>query len=69
MSASKRRRIEEPESFAQKHKPNKPSAKYAIKSKGRHSTISVAIPGSILLNAQSEELKAVLASQVSDKAQ
>lgn len=53
-------------SFAEEHHPEKPSAKFkpAPATAKSLATVSVALPGSILLNAQSDELKALLASQV-----
>lgn len=50
-------------SFAAQHQPHKPSAR-AKAGKGKLYTVSVALPGSILLNAQTDELRALLTSQV-----
>jgi hypothetical protein len=56
----KKRKVSE---FAEQHHPEKPSAKFEATG-GSQATLSIALPGSILLNAQNEELKAVLASQI-----
>lgn len=50
--------------FAEQHHPEKPSAKFKPSPSKSLPSIAVALPGSILLNAQSDELKALLASQV-----
>ena len=49
--------------FKKAHRPQKPSAKARVGT-GRPWTLSVALPGSILVNAQSDELKAILAAQI-----
>lgn len=49
--------------FKKAHRPHKPSAKARVGA-GRPWTLSVALPGSILVNAQSDELKAILAAQI-----
>lgn len=51
-------------SFIAAHHPEKPSAR-AQTTDGRTWTLSIAIPGSIVLNAQTQELRAWLAGQVS----
>lgn len=54
-------------SFIAAHHPEKPSAR-AVETVGRHYTVSIAIPGSIVLNAQTAELRGWLAGQVSRRA-
>jgi hypothetical protein len=49
--------------FARVHKPHKPSAN-VTSTKGRQYTVSVALPGSIVNNAQTWELKTALVGQV-----
>lgn len=49
--------------FIATHHPEKPSAR-AQEKDGRKWTLSIAIPGSIVLNAQSPELRGWLAGQV-----
>jgi len=50
-------------SFTKRHKPHKPSARARV-GKGRHWTLSIALPGSILANAQTDKLRTVLAGQI-----
>ncbi|KAL8283573.1 hypothetical protein RQP46_005676 [Phenoliferia psychrophenolica] len=50
-------------SFKAAHHPEKPSAR-AVASSGRTWTVSIAIPGSIVTNAQTSELRAWLAGQI-----
>ncbi|POW22577.1 hypothetical protein PSHT_01041 [Puccinia striiformis] len=50
--------------FTRIHKPHKPSANVTT-SKGRQYTVSIALPGSIVNNAQTWELKTALVGQVS----
>lgn len=49
--------------FQRIHKPHKPSAN-VTSTKGRQYTVSVALPGSIVNNAQTWELKTALVGQV-----
>jgi hypothetical protein len=53
--------------FARIHKPHKPSANVTPSSanQGRQYTVSIALPGSIVNNAQTWELKTALVGQVS----
>ncbi|KAA1078460.1 hypothetical protein PGT21_035316 [Puccinia graminis f. sp. tritici] len=51
--------------FARIHKPHKPSANVTPSStKGRQYTVSIALPGSIVNNAQTWELKTALVGQI-----
>lgn len=54
------------DSFISQHHPEKPSARAVPTKEGtRKWTTSVAVPGSIVLNAQTQELRAWLVGQVS----
>ncbi|KAH8927396.1 DUF171-domain-containing protein [Atractiella rhizophila] len=50
--------------FEQVHNPHKPSYKAALSNIKKDWTVSVAIPGSIIYNAQNFELKTYLAGQI-----
>ncbi|KAG0151418.1 hypothetical protein CROQUDRAFT_651257 [Cronartium quercuum f. sp. fusiforme G11] len=49
--------------FAKLHKPHKPSANVSSGA-GRHYTVSIALPGAIVTNAQTWELKTALVGQI-----
>lgn len=64
-SVSKQKRKVSETDFAETAKPQKPSAVFdASASSAQSSSVSLALPGSILHNAQTEELRTQLAGQV-----
>jgi predicted SPOUT superfamily RNA methylase MTH1 len=62
----KKRKTKATSDFAAQHHPEKPSARF--EASASRASLSIALPGSILLNAQNEELKAVLAAQIARSA-
>ncbi|KEI38349.1 uncharacterized protein L969DRAFT_18362 [Mixia osmundae IAM 14324] len=50
--------------FQETYKPHKPSARARARERSRNFTLSIALPGSILLNAQTPELRTILAGQI-----